>query len=69
MVVPEGYKLVPMEPSEAMLQAGCLSQQAYPKHDNYADWWDSHSGGISERIRDYLRKDYCAMLAAATQPF
>lgn len=62
--VAEGYKLVPLEPTEEMIQAGCLSQQATPEYDNYDDWFNSHSGGIVERIRNYLRKDYCAMLAA-----
>jgi hypothetical protein len=63
--VPDGYKLVPIEPTEEMLQAGCLSQQATPEYTNYEDWCNSHSGGIIERIKGYLRKDYFAMLDAA----
>ena len=63
--VPDGYKLVPIEPTEEMIQAGCLSQQATPEYDNYDDWFNSHSGGIVERISNYLRKDFRAMLAAA----
>ena len=66
--VAEGYKLVPLEPTEEMIQAGCLSQQSTPEYDNYEDWCNSHSGGIIERIKSYLRKDYRAMLAAAPQP-
>ena len=66
--VPEGYKLVPLEPTEEMIQAGCLSQQATPEYDNYDDWFNSHSGGIVERIRNYLRKDFRVMLAAAPEP-
>lgn len=56
------------EPTEEMIRAGCLSQQATPEYDNYDDWCSSHSGGIIERIRGHLRKDFCAMLAAAPQP-
>ena len=56
------------EPTEEMIQAGCLSQQATPEYDNYDDWCSSHSSGIIERIRNHLRKDFCAMLAAAPQP-
>ncbi len=59
------WKLVPIEPTEAMLQAGCLSQQATPEYTNYEDWCSSHSGGIIERIRSYLCKDFRAMLTAA----
>lgn len=56
---------VPLEPTEEMIQAGCLSQQATPEFATYDDWCDNHSGGIIERIRGYLQKDYLAMLAAA----
>ena len=56
------------EPTEEMLRAGCLSQQATPEYDNYEDWSNSHSGGTVERIRGYMRKDYLAMVAAAPQP-
>jgi hypothetical protein len=62
--VREGWKLVPLEPTEEMIQAGCLTQST-ERFDSYAKWWDSHSSGVSERIRNLLIKDYRAMTAAA----
>ena len=64
---PETHALVPREPSEEMIQRGCLSQSE-TAHPTYESWWDSHSSGISERIRLYLKKVYQDMLAAAQQP-
>lgn len=62
-LVPSGYVLVPLEPTEEQIQAGCLNQQAGPdKFTNYKDWWNSHSGGISEKIRRYVASDYRVMV-------
>jgi hypothetical protein len=65
--IPDGWKLVPIEPTEEMIQAACLNQtlQTYP---NYEAWWNDHSSGISEKIRGYCSSDYKAMIAAAPSP-
>ena len=61
-IVPEGFKLVPIDPTEKMIQAACLNQQTDKTYDNYEDWWNSHSSAISARIRNYLKDDYSAMV-------
>lgn len=66
VIVPTGCKLVPIEPAEAMIQAACLSQ-CTEKSATYDEWWDSHSSGISTRIRTMLADDYAAMLAASPE--
>lgn len=60
----EGWQFVPKVPTEEMIRAACLSQST-EKFATYAEWWDSHSGGVSEKIRRYLRDEYLSMLAAA----
>jgi hypothetical protein len=62
--VPEGWKLVPVEPSEEMIQAACLKQSNTAFH-TYYQWLDSHSSGVSARIRQLVAGDYRAMLAAS----
>lgn len=62
--VSDGFVLVPVEPTEAMIQAACL-HQSREKFDSYDAWWNSHSSGVSERIRNLLVDDYKAMIAAA----
>ena len=60
------HKLVPIVPTEEMIQAACLSQQnGDTYYDTYAEWWDSHSSGISERIRCYLVNEYKSFITAA----
>lgn len=61
---PEGWKLVPIEPTEEMIRAGCLSQRVGP-NTTYEEWWENTSTGVSNRIRKIMRDDYCAMIAAA----
>lgn len=61
---PEGWKLVPIEPSEEMIQAACL-KQSNTAFESYAKWLDSHSSGISARIRQLVVGDYRAMLATS----
>jgi hypothetical protein len=62
--VPEGWKLAPIDPTEEMIQAACL-KQSNVEFASYAEWLDSHSSGVSARIRDLVAGDYRAMLAAA----
>lgn len=60
------FKIVPIEADEIQIQQGCLSQ-TIGKFANYEEWWNSHSSGVSERIRDLIAKDYRAMIAAAPE--
>jgi hypothetical protein len=55
---------VPVEPTEAMIRAACLNQSK-AQFSTYEEWFDSHSSGVAERIRDLVTGDYRAMLAAA----
>ena len=57
-------KIVPVEPTEEMIRAACLNQ-CTEKFASYEDWWNSHTSGISAKIRRYITEDYQAMLAAA----
>jgi len=64
--VPEGWKLVPVEPTGAMLEA----VKPWPKH-----WTDDYLGDNKDRAQAaYMcdqavaRQTYCGMLAAAPQP-
>lgn len=57
------HKLLPLEPTEAMIQAACL-HQCTEKYASYDAWWNDHSSGISERIRQILIEDYKVMVAA-----
>ena len=64
----DDWKLAPFNPTEEMIQAACM-QQSLEKFDTYQDWWNSHSSGVSERIRKMLIGDYVAMISAApSQP-
>ena len=63
LAVPDGWKLVPVEPTEEMIQAACLTQSNV-QVGSYSEWRDNHSSGISERIRELVVRDYHAMLAA-----
>lgn len=58
------FAIVPIEPTEGMIQAFCLNQQE-GDFKTYLAWWNSHSSGTSERIRNYCVKDYRGMIAAA----
>jgi hypothetical protein len=55
---------VPLEPTEEMIRAACLNQSK-ARFSSYEEWLDSHSSGVSERIRDLVASDYRAMVAAA----
>ena len=57
-------KTVPVEPTEEMIRAACLNQSG-EKFASYEDWWNSHTTGISDKIRRYVAEDYKAMIAAA----
>lgn len=63
--IPEGYKLVPIEPTEEMIRAACLNQATLGNYATYEDWWNDHSSGISEKIRSYVAGDYRVMVASA----
>lgn len=63
---PAGYVLVPVEPTEAMIQAACL-QQSTEKFATYQEWWDSLQSGTSRFIREIVVDDYKAMIDAALQ--
>ncbi len=60
------HKIVPIEPTEEMIQQGCMTQ-ARDEHATYEDWWNTHSSGVSRIIRDLIAKDYRAMIAAAPE--
>lgn len=60
-----GWRLVPIEPTEHMVRAGCLNQATGKSYATYTDWWNDHSSGVSERIRGYVSSDYRAMVEAA----
>lgn len=57
---------LPLEPTEAMLQAACLNQ-CDEKFESYEAWRNSHTSGIVERIRGYPIADYKAMVATYTK--
>jgi hypothetical protein len=63
---PAGWKLVPVEPTDEMLDAACISQGGYID-TTLKEWADKHSNGIVERIHNYLSSDYKAMLSAAPE--
>ena len=60
------HKIVPIDPTEEMIQQGCMAQ-ARDEHATYEDWWNTHSSGVSRIIRDLIAKDYRAMIAAAPE--
>jgi hypothetical protein len=64
--VPVGWKLVPIEPTDEMLDATCVSQYGYI-NKTFKELADKHSNGIVEQIRDYLSGDYKAMLSASPE--
>jgi hypothetical protein len=66
MKAPGGWKLVPVEPTDEMLDATCISQYGYIS-TTFKELADKHSNGIVEQIRDYLSGDYKAMLSAAPE--
>jgi hypothetical protein len=63
---PDGWQLVPVYPTDEMLDAACISQAGYID-TTFKEWADKHSNGIVERIRNYLSADYKAMLSAAPE--
>ena len=60
----DGWKLVPVTPTEAMVRAACL-KQSNAAFESYEAWHDSHSSGISARIRQLVASDYRVMIDAA----
>jgi hypothetical protein len=64
--VPVGWKLVPIKPTDEMLDATCVSQYGYI-NTTFKELADKHSNGIVEQIRDYLSGDYKAMLSASPE--
>ena len=67
VAIPEGWALVPVEPTEEMIQSACLHQSG-EKYDSYDEWWESHTTGISRLIRELEVSAYRNMLAAAPSP-
>jgi hypothetical protein len=66
MKAPDGWKLVPVEPDELSIQAGCL-EQSDSYYKSYKKWADSHSSGIVNRLRNLVICDYKAMISAAPE--
>lgn len=62
--VPAGWKLMPIEPDEMSIQAGCLNQ-ATNNPGNYERWDAQHSYCIVEMIRNIIIADYKVMINAA----
>jgi len=60
------FKIAPIEPTEEMIQQGCMTQ-ARDEHATYEDWWNTHSSGVSRIIRDLIAKDYRALIKAAPE--
>ena len=67
-LVPEGFKVVPIEPTEEMIQAACLGQ-SYTIHETYQDWANSCSNGVVEMIRKFEAESYINMLGAYKHEF
>lgn len=63
LVVPEGFKIVPIEPTEEMIQTSCLAQSTV-KYDSYEAWADGLSNGIVEMIRKFEDNSYRTMVGA-----
>lgn len=62
-VVPDGFKLVPIEPTEKMIQAACMAQSAV-KFNTYAEWAGSLSNGVVEMIRKFEISSYRSMVGS-----
>lgn len=60
------HKVVPLEPTEIQIQQGCISQ-TIGNFASYEEWWNAHSSGVSQRIRDLIAKYYRYMIAAAPE--
>ena len=61
--VAEGFKVVPIEPTEEMIQAACLAQSSV-KFDTYEEWAASLSNGVVEMIRKFEANSYRNMVGA-----
>jgi hypothetical protein len=66
MKVPDGWKIVPIEPDELSIQAGCL-EHSDNYYKSYKKWTDSHSSGIVNRLRNLVICGYKAMISAAPE--
>lgn len=62
-LVPEGFKVVPIEPTEEMIQTSCLAQSSV-KYNTYEEWADGLSNGIVEMIRKFENNSYRTMVGA-----
>lgn len=60
--VPEGWALVPVEPTHEMCDQGA---QAIVQWENGCVWPDSWGDTYAKQYRKDANKAYCAMLAAA----
>jgi hypothetical protein len=66
MKAPDGWKLVPVEPDELIIQAGCL-EHSDNYYKTYKKWADSHSSGIVNQLRNLVICGYKSMLLAAPE--
>jgi hypothetical protein len=62
--VPAGWKLVPVNPTDEMLDATFTARYGYV-NTTFKELADKHSNGVVEQIRDHLSGEYKAMLSAA----
>ena len=63
---PLTHKVVPIEPTNETLEWACLNQSDMP-YETYAEWANSHSSGVVDMIRGFIRSDYQSMIAAAPE--
>lgn len=64
-MVPDGFVLVPVEPTEEWIQAACLAD-CQTKFETYQDWWNSMLSGTSRHIRELLVDDYKKIVSSVT---
>jgi len=57
----EGWRVVPVDPTDAMVEAMCKA------HAGFAKWPDDYDGTAQRLRREYARIGYAAMIAAAPQ--
>lgn len=66
-LVPSGFKVVPIEPTEEMIRAACMNQSSV-KFDTYEEWADSLSNGVVSMIRRFEVSTHKSMVGAYSTP-
>jgi hypothetical protein len=64
--VPDGWKLVPVEPDELSIQAGCL-EQSDSYYKSYKKLADLCSFVVVNQLRNLVIRGYKSMLSAAPE--